>query len=124
MNIIGPRHLVMDLVTCSVDFRDESTAAALGVLGEREDGTIADVRVLKATTIPGRHGQLLKLGLFNAEHHHIHASVPTMVDMDIMAAAFNTDAMGGFSMHIPNVDYKDREIKRGGYADGKGTQAQ
>jgi hypothetical protein len=55
MNIIRPRHLVMDPVTCTVDFRDEDTVAALGVLGQREDGTIADVRVLKATTIPGRH---------------------------------------------------------------------
>jgi hypothetical protein len=72
-----------------------------------------DVRVLKATTIPARHGQLLKLGLFNAEHHLVHASVPTLVDMDIMAAAVNTDAMGGFPMHIRNADYEDREIKRG-----------
>jgi hypothetical protein len=56
-SIVGPRRLVMDPVTCTVDFRDEGTAAALGVLGQREDGTIADVRVLKATTIPGRHGQ-------------------------------------------------------------------
>jgi hypothetical protein len=39
--------------------------------------------------------------------------VATLVDMDIMAAAVNTDAMGGFAMHIPNADYKDREIKRG-----------
>jgi hypothetical protein len=71
------------------------------------------VHVLRATTIPGRHGQLLKLGLFNAEPHRVHASVPTLVNMDIMAAAVNTAAMGGFSMHIPNADYKDREIKRG-----------
>jgi hypothetical protein len=104
MNIIGPRRLVMDPVTCPVDFRDEGTAAALGVLGQREDGTIADVRVLKATTIPGRHGQLLKQELFNSERHRVHASVPTLVDMDIMAAAITTDAMGGFAMHIPNAD--------------------
>jgi hypothetical protein len=38
--------------------------------------------------------------------------VATLVDMDIMAAAVNTDTMGGFAMHIPNADYKDREIKR------------
>jgi hypothetical protein len=113
MNIIGPRRLVMDPVTCTVDFRDEGTVAALGVLGQREDGTIANVRVLKATTIPGRHGQLLKLGLFNAERHRVHASGPTLVDMDIMAAAVTTDAMGGFAMHMPNADYEDREIKRG-----------
>jgi hypothetical protein len=113
MNIIGKRRLVMDPVTCTVDFRDEGTVAALGVLGQREDGTIADVRVLKATTIPGRHGQLLNLWLFNAERHRVHASVPTLLDMEIMAAAVNTDAMGGFSMHIPNADYEDREIKRG-----------
>jgi hypothetical protein len=75
INIIGPRRLVMDPVTCTVDFRDKGTAAALGVLGQREGGTITDVRVLKATTIPGRHGQLLKLGLFNAERHRVHASV-------------------------------------------------
>jgi hypothetical protein len=93
MNIIGPRRLVMDPVTCTVDFRDEGTAAARGVLGHQKDGTIADVRVLKAITIPKRHGQLLKLGLFNAEHHRVHASGPTLVDMDIMAAAVNTDAM-------------------------------
>jgi hypothetical protein len=104
MNIIGPRRLVMDPVSCTIDFRDEGTAAALGVLGQREDGTIADVRVLKATKIPGRHGQLLKLGLFIAEHHRLHASVPMLVNMDIMAAAINTDAMGRFSMHIPNSD--------------------
>jgi hypothetical protein len=110
MNIIGQRSLVMDPVTCTVDFRDEGTAVALGVLGQWEDSTIADVRVLKATSIPGSHGQLLKLGLFNAERHRVHASVPTLVDMDIMAAAVNTDAMGGFSMHIPNADYEDREI--------------
>jgi hypothetical protein len=113
MNIIGPRCLVMDPVLCTIDFRDEGTAAALGVLGQREDGTIADVRVLKATTILGRQGQFLKLRLFNAEHHRMHASVPMLVDMDIMAAAVNTDAMGGFSMHIPNEDYKDQEFKRG-----------
>jgi hypothetical protein len=113
MNIIGPRRLVMDLVTCTVDFRDKGTAAALGVLGQREDGTIAEVRVLKATTIPGRHGQLIKLGLFNTDRHRVLASVPTLVEMDIMAAAVTTDAMGGFAMHIPNADYKDREIKRG-----------
>jgi hypothetical protein len=107
MNIIGPRRLVLDPVTCTVDFRDEGTAAALGVLGQREDGTIVDVRALKATTIPGRHGQLLKLGVFNAETNCVHASVPSLVDMDIMAAAVNTDTMGGFSMHIPNVDYED-----------------
>jgi hypothetical protein len=112
MNIIGPRRLVMDPVTCTVDFRDEGTAAALGVLGQREDGTIADVRVLKATTIPGRHGQLLRLGLFNSERHRVNASVATLVDMDIMAAAVTTGAMGGFAMHIPNADYEDREIKR------------
>jgi hypothetical protein len=85
----------------------EGAAAALGVLGQPEDGTIADVRVLRATTIPGRHGQLLRLGLFNSEQHRIHASVATLVDMVIMAASVNTDAMGGFSMHIPNADYKD-----------------
>jgi hypothetical protein len=113
MNIIGPRRLVMDPVSCTVDFRDKGAAAALGVLGQREDGTIADVRVLRAMTIPGRHGQMLRLGLFNSEQHHIHASVATLVDMDIMAASVNTDAMGGFAMHIPNADYKDREIKRG-----------
>jgi hypothetical protein len=113
MNIIRPRGLVMDPVTCTVDFRDEGTAAALGVLWQREDGTIADVRVLKATTIPARHGQLLKLGLFKAEHHRVHASVPTLVDMDIMTAAVKTGAIGGFSMHIPKADYEDREIKRG-----------
>jgi hypothetical protein len=113
MNIIGPRRLVMDPVSCTVDFRDEGTAAALGVLGQREDGTIADVLVLKATTIPGRHGQLLKLGLFNAGRHRVHASFPMLVDMDIMSAAVNTDTMGRFAMHIPNADYKDREIKRG-----------
>jgi hypothetical protein len=96
MNIIEPRRLVMDPFSCTIDFRDKGTAAALGVLGQREDSTISDVRVLKATTIPGRHGQLLKLGLFNAEHHRLHASVPMLVDMDIMAAAVNTDAMGGF----------------------------
>jgi hypothetical protein len=33
--------------------------------------------------------------------------------MDIMAAAVNTEAMGGFAMHIPNADYEDQEIKRG-----------
>jgi hypothetical protein len=113
MNIIGPRRLVMDPVTCTVVFREEGTAAALGVLGQREDGTIADVRVLKATTIPGRHWQLLRLGLFNSERQRVHASVPTLVDMDIMAAAVTTDAMGRFAMHIPNADYEDREIKRG-----------
>jgi hypothetical protein len=112
MNIIGPRRLVMDPVTCTVDFWDEGTAAALGVLGQREDGTIADVRMLKATTIPGRHGQLLRLGLFNSERHRVHASVATLVDMDIMAASVTTDAIGSFSMHIPNADYEDREIKR------------
>jgi hypothetical protein len=42
MNIIGPRRLVMDPVTCTVDFRDEGAAAALGVLGQQEDGTITD----------------------------------------------------------------------------------
>jgi hypothetical protein len=112
MNIIGPRRLVMVPVTCTVDFRDEGAAAALGVLGQREDGTIADLRVLRATTIPGHHGQLLKLGLFNSERHRVHASVATLVDMVIMAAAVNTDAMGGFAMHIPNTDSEDREIKR------------
>jgi hypothetical protein len=35
-----------------------------------------------------------------------------LVDMDIMAAAVTSDAMGGFLMHIPNTDYEDREIKR------------
>jgi hypothetical protein len=49
----------------------------------------------------------LKLGLFNSERHRVQASVATLVDMDIMAAAVNTDAMGGFAMHIPNVDYQD-----------------
>jgi hypothetical protein len=39
--------------------------------------------------------------------------VATLVDINIMAAAVNTDAMGGFAMHIPNADYEDREIKRG-----------
>jgi hypothetical protein len=33
--------------------------------------------------------------------------------MDIMAAAVNTDAMGGFALHIPNADYEDQEIQRG-----------
>jgi hypothetical protein len=107
MNIIGPRRLVMDPVSCMINFRDKGTAAALGVIGQQEDGTIADVHVLRGTTIPRRHGQLLKLGLFNAEHHRVHASIPTLVNMDIMAAAVNTDAMGGFSMHIPNADYED-----------------
>jgi hypothetical protein len=48
MNIIGPRRLVMDQVSCTVDFKEEGAAAALGVLGHREDGTIVDVRVLRA----------------------------------------------------------------------------
>jgi hypothetical protein len=74
MNIIGPRRLVMDPVTCTVEFRDEGTAAALGVLGQQENGTIADVLVLKATTFPGRQGQLFKLGLFNSEYHRVHAN--------------------------------------------------
>jgi hypothetical protein len=113
MNIMRPRRLVMDPVSCTVDFRDEGATAALGVLGLWEDGTITDVRVLRATTIPGRHGQLLRLGLFNLEQHRIHASVATLVDMDIIAAAVNTDAMSGLAMHIPNADYEDREIKRG-----------
>ena len=56
---------------------------------------------------------MLKLGLFNSDQHRIHASVETLVDMDIMAATVKTDATGGFSMHIPNADYEDREIKRG-----------
>jgi hypothetical protein len=38
MNIIGPRRLVMDPITCTVDFRDEGAIAALGVLAYREDG--------------------------------------------------------------------------------------
>jgi hypothetical protein len=113
MIIIGSRGLVMDPVWCTINFRDEGTAAALGVSGQQEDGTIADVHVLKATTIPGRHGQLLKLGLFNDQHHCLHASIPLLVDMDIMAAAVTFDSMGGFSMHIPNADYEDREVKRG-----------
>jgi hypothetical protein len=113
MTIMGPRRLVMDLVTCTVDFRDEGTAAALGVLEQGQDGTITDVLVLKVTTIPGRHGQLLRLGLFNSERHRVHASVATLVDMDIMAAAVTTDAMGSFAMHIPNADYEDQEIMRG-----------
>jgi hypothetical protein len=45
--------------------------------------------------------------LFNKERHRVHASVATLVDMDIMAAAVNTDAMGGFAMHIPKADYED-----------------
>jgi hypothetical protein len=95
MNIIGPRRLVMD----PVSFRDEGAAAALGVLGQREDGTIVDMRVLRAITIPGRHGQLLRLGLFNSEQHHIHASVATLVDMDIMAAAVNPVGPWTLSKH-------------------------
>jgi hypothetical protein len=47
----------MDSVSCTIDFRDEGTDAALGVLGQREDGTIAEACVLKATTIPGRQIQ-------------------------------------------------------------------
>jgi hypothetical protein len=43
---------------------------------------------------------MLRLGLFNSVQHRIHASVATLVDMDIMAAAVNTDAMGGIAMHI------------------------
>jgi hypothetical protein len=49
----------------------------------------------------------LKLGLFNSEPHRVHASVASLVDMHIMAAAVNTDAMGRFAMHIPNADYED-----------------
>jgi hypothetical protein len=56
----------MDPVTCTVDFRDEGAAAALGVLGQREDGTIADVRVLRATTIPGCHGPQARVVQFGA----------------------------------------------------------
>jgi hypothetical protein len=69
--------------------------------------------MLKASTIPERHGQLLKLGLFNSERHCVHASVSMLVDMDIMAAAVTSDDMGGFAIHIPNADYEDWEIKRG-----------
>jgi hypothetical protein len=40
INIIGPRRLVMDPVSCTVDFRDEGATAALGVLGQiRHDVT-------------------------------------------------------------------------------------
>jgi hypothetical protein len=35
-----------------------------------------------------------------------------LVNMDIMAAALTSDAMGGFLMLIPNADYEDWEIKR------------
>jgi hypothetical protein len=51
--------------------------------------------------------------LFNSGGHRVCASVATLVDMGIMAATVNTDAMGVFAMHIPNADYEDREIKRG-----------
>jgi hypothetical protein len=30
-----------------------------------------------------------------------------LVNMDIMAAALTSDAMGGFLMLIPNADYED-----------------
>jgi hypothetical protein len=59
MNNIEPRRLVMDPISCTVDFRDEGAAAALGVLRQREDGTIADVRMLRATTIPDVMGNFL-----------------------------------------------------------------
>ncbi len=68
---------------------------------------------MKATTITARHGRLVKLGLFNSDQQRIHASVETLVDMDLIAATVKTDAEGGFLLHIPNANYEDREIKRG-----------
>jgi hypothetical protein len=46
-----------------------------------------------------------------------------LVDMNIMAAAVTSDSMGGFSMHIPNGDDEDREVKRGTLME-KGAQAE
>jgi hypothetical protein len=62
MNIIGPRRLVMDQVTCTVDYRDKGTAAALRVLGQREDGTIVDASTSRTKLFAQRNVFCLLFG--------------------------------------------------------------
>jgi hypothetical protein len=78
MNIIAPRRLVLDPVTCKIDFREESSAAAVAQMPRDRCGNIADVHVAKRITLKAHHGHLVKLGLYDQDGHRIRRSIETI----------------------------------------------
>jgi hypothetical protein len=113
MNIIAPRRLVLDPVTCKIDFREESSAAAVAQMPQDCCGNIADVRVAKRITLKAHHGHLVKLGLFDQDGHRIRRSIETIVDMDLVAHAVKTNSCGSYYALMPNASNKDRVLPRG-----------
>jgi hypothetical protein len=113
MNIIAPRRLVLDPVTCKIDFREESSAAAVAQMTRDHCGNIADVRVAKCITLKAHHGHLVKLGIYDQDGHRIRRSIETIVDMDLVAHAVKTNSCGSYYAHMPNASNEDRFLPRG-----------
>lgn len=117
LNIIKPLRLVLDPLTCTVDFQDYAAIAAIAALQvdnstqpQDDIKAFADVRVLRSTTIKARSGRLIKVGLFDANGRRILKPLEGLADMDIMAIAFASDRDGAFSIHVPNADVQDWKI--------------
>jgi hypothetical protein len=113
MNIIAPRRLVLDLVTCKIDFREESSAAAVAQMTRDHCGNIADIRVAKCITLKAHHGHLVKLGIYDQDGHRIRRSMETIVDMDLFAHAVKTNSCGSYYTHMPNTSNEDRFLPHG-----------
>jgi hypothetical protein len=109
MNIIAPCRLILDPVTCKIDFREESSAAAVAAMPRDHCGNIADVRI----TLQAHHGHLVKLGLYDQAGHRIRRSIKTIVDMDLVAEAVKMKSCGSYYTHMPNASNKDRVLQRG-----------
>jgi hypothetical protein len=112
MNIIAPCQLVLDPVTCKIDFREESSAAAVAQMPWDHCGNNADVRVAKRITLKAHHGHLVKLGLYDQDRHRIRRSIETIVDMDLVAHAVNTNSCGSYYAHMPDASKEDRVLPR------------
>jgi hypothetical protein len=113
INIIAPRRFVPDPVTCKIDFREESSAAAVAQMPRDYCGNIADVRVAKRIMLKAHHGHLVKLGLYDQDGHRIRRSIETIVDIDPVAHAVRTNSCGSYYAHMPNTSNEDRVVPCG-----------
>jgi hypothetical protein len=91
-----------------MDFREESSAAAVAQMTRDHCGNIADVRVAKCITLKAHHGHLVKFGIYDQDGHRIRRSIETIVTMDLVAHAVKTNSCGSYYAHMPNASNEDR----------------
>jgi hypothetical protein len=113
MNIIDPCRLVLDPVNCKIDFREESSAAAVAQMHRDHCGNITDICEAKCIMLKAHHGHLVKLGLYDQDGHRIRRSIETIVDMDLVAHAVKTNSCVSYYAHMPNASNEDRVLPRG-----------